>query len=94
MNNRHFKVGGIYYELHRAKHEARNTKRQKPGENIMNTQNQPTDENVKDLVCPDCRAELTRRRTRKPDACEMLCGGCGQIFDVCDLETVEKLKQT
>ena len=64
-------------------------------EKIMTkTQNQPIDENVKDLVCPDCRAELTRRRTRNPDACEMLCGGCGQIFDVCDFETVEKLKQT
>lgn len=61
---------------------------------MANTPNQPSDENLKDLVCPDCRAGLTRRRTRDPDACEMLCGGCGQIFDVCDLETVEKLKKT
>jgi len=63
-------------------------------EAIMNTTNQPADGDLKDLVCPDCRAELTRRRTRNPDACEMLCGGCGQIFDVCDLETVDKLKQS
>jgi len=60
----------------------------------MSTQDNISDADLKDLVCPDCRAELTRRRTRNPDACEMLCGGCGQIFDVCDLETVEKLKQT
>lgn len=60
----------------------------------MDNENKLTDENLKDLVCPDCRAELTRRRTRNPDACEMLCGGCGQIFDACDLETVEKLKRT
>ena len=60
----------------------------------MNEMNKPTDNDLRDLVCPDCRAELTRRRTRNPDACEMLCGGCGQIFDVCDLETMDKLKQS
>lgn len=48
---------------------------------------------TEDLRCPDCRALLKRRRSRTPDKCEMLCGGCGQIFDVCDLETVEKLKR-
>ena len=46
-----------------------------------------------DLHCPDCRAVLKRRRSRNPDNCEMLCGGCGQVFDVCDLETVDKLKE-
>lgn len=45
------------------------------------------------LRCPECRAPLKKRKTRKPDECEMVCGGCGQMFDVCDLETVEKLKK-
>ncbi len=45
------------------------------------------------LRCPECRASLSRRRTRTPDECEMICGGCGQMFDVCDLETVETLKK-
>ena len=44
------------------------------------------------LKCPDCRYPLKRRRSRKVDECEMICGGCGQSFDVCDLETVDKLK--
>ena len=26
------------------------------------------------------------------DQCEMVCGGCGQIFDVCDTDTVDRLK--
>ena len=47
-----------------------------------------------ELRCPECRAQLKRRRTRTPDECEMVCGGCGQTFDVCDLDTVDKLKQT
>ncbi|MFY9943777.1 MAG: hypothetical protein WAK57_16500 [Desulfobacterales bacterium] len=46
-----------------------------------------------DLRCPECRAILKKRKTRKPDECEMVCGGCGQSFDICDLETVEKLKK-
>ena len=46
-----------------------------------------------ELHCPDCRAVLKRRRSRNPDSCEMLCGGCGQVFDVCDLETLDKLKE-
>ena len=45
-----------------------------------------------DLHCPDCGALLKRRRARNPDNCEMLCGGCGQMFDVCDLDTLEKLQ--
>lgn len=47
----------------------------------------------KPLKCPNCRAPLKQRRMRNPDKCERLCGGCGQIFDVCDLETVEMLKK-
>ena len=42
--------------------------------------------------CPECRAVLKRRRSRKVDACEMVCGGCGQIFDVCDTDTIAALK--
>ena len=49
--------------------------------------------NQPDLHCPDCRAVLKRRRSRNPDNCEMLCGGCGQVFDVCDLDTLDKLKE-
>ena len=44
------------------------------------------------LKCPECRHALKRRRSRKADECEMVCGGCGQSFSVCDLETVEALK--
>jgi hypothetical protein len=46
-----------------------------------------------ELRCPECRAQLKRRRSRKPDECEMICGGCGQTFDVCDLDTIAQLKQ-
>ena len=35
-----------------------------------------------ELACPTCKAHLKKRRTRKPDVCEMICGGCGEIFDV------------
>lgn len=45
-----------------------------------------------ELKCPDCRHPLKRRRSRRVDECEMICGGCGQSFDVCDLDTVDKLK--
>lgn len=45
------------------------------------------------LKCPECRAELKRIRARTPDRCEMICGGCGQRFDVCDLETLDVLKK-
>jgi ribosomal protein L37AE/L43A len=45
-----------------------------------------------DLKCPECRAVLKRRRSRKVDACEMVCGGCGRIFDVCDAEARGELK--
>ncbi len=46
-----------------------------------------------DLRCPECRAQLKRRRSRTPDKCEMICGGCGQSFDVCNLETLDELKK-
>jgi hypothetical protein len=49
-------------------------------------------EDKNDLRCPECRAVLKKRRTRNPDACEMLCGGCGRMFDVCDGGTLEELK--
>ena len=45
------------------------------------------------LNCPECRQPLKRRRTRKADECEMICGGCGAMFDVCDLDTVDELKR-
>ena len=38
--------------------------------------------------CPECRAPLKQRRSRKPNECELVCGGCGAMFDVCDLDTV------
>ena len=43
--------------------------------------------------CPECRQPLKKRRTRTPDECELLCGGCGASFDICDLETVDRLKR-
>lgn len=46
-----------------------------------------------DLKCPECRAQLKRRRSRHADACEMVCGGCGQTFDVCDMDTIAELKK-
>jgi hypothetical protein len=49
--------------------------------------------NANDLRCTECRAKLKKRRTRTPDKCEMICGGCGQSFDVCDLETLDELKK-
>ena len=48
---------------------------------------------AEDLKCPECRARLKERRSRRADKCEMICGGCGQSFDVCDLETLDVLKQ-
>jgi ribosomal protein L37AE/L43A len=58
----------------------------------MSDKTRPKDQNS-DLTCPECRAELKRRRSRNVDACEMVCGGCGQIFDVCDIDTVAELKK-
>ena len=49
--------------------------------------------NAINLRCPECRAKLKQRRTRTPDKCEMVCGGCGQSFDECDLETLDELKK-
>ena len=57
----------------------------------MNTRNETTKGND-DLRCPTCRAALKRRRSRHADECEMICGGCGESFDVCDLDTVDRLK--
>lgn len=58
----------------------------------MNEKIETTD-NKQDLKCPECRASLKQRRTRNPDECEMICGGCGQMFDVCDLDTLDSLKR-
>jgi len=52
----------------------------------------PTKESGEDLRCPECRAVLKRRRSRTPDECEMVCGGCGQSFDVCDIDSLDQLK--
>jgi hypothetical protein len=48
----------------------------------------------KELACPTCKAYLKKRRARKPDVCEMICGGCGEIFDICELETADKLRNS
>jgi hypothetical protein len=52
------------------------------------------DINSDQLKCPECRAVLKRRRSRKADACEMVCGGCGKIFDVCDTKQLDALKDS
>jgi uncharacterized protein YbaR (Trm112 family) len=44
------------------------------------------------LKCPECRATLKRRRARTSSECEMVCGGCGQMFDICDAETARELR--
>lgn len=46
-----------------------------------------------DLRCPECRSPLKKRKSRKPDECELICGGCGATFDVCNLDTLEDLKK-
>jgi hypothetical protein len=46
-----------------------------------------------DFKCPECRARLKQRRSRKPNECELVCGGCGAMFDVCDLDTLDELKK-
>lgn len=43
--------------------------------------------------CPECSAPLKQRRSRKANECELVCGGCGAMFDICDLDTVDKLKK-
>jgi hypothetical protein len=55
--------------------------------------NDQQSEDLNKLKCPQCRAQLKQRRSRQPDKCEMVCGGCGQVFDVCNLETLEALKK-
>ena len=52
-----------------------------------------TDPEKPDLKCPECRSPLKQRRSRNPDECELLCGGCGAMFDICDLDTMEDLKK-
>lgn len=52
----------------------------------------PTRQVPDNLRCPTCRAVLKPRRSRRADECELVCGGCGESFDGCDLETVERLK--
>ncbi len=54
-----------------------------------------TDNNMDeaDLKCPQCHALLKKRRSRTPDQCEMVCGGCGKSFDVCNSETLDELKK-
>lgn len=59
----------------------------------MTSQSQSEKDSQANLRCPQCRAALKRRRTRTPDECEMICGGCGESFDVCDLDTVDQLKK-
>jgi hypothetical protein len=57
------------------------------------TDNTETNHPVKNLKCPECRAVLKPRRARRADPCEMVCGGCGQTFDVCDMDTAAELKK-
>ena len=58
----------------------------------MNDTNKKDNEKLK-FKCPDCRAPLKQRKSRKPNECELICGGCGAMFDICDLETVDMLKE-
>jgi hypothetical protein len=51
------------------------------------------EKNNDELRCPECRAALKQRRTRKPDACEMICGACGRMFDICDSGTLEEIQK-
>ncbi|MGM0539092.1 MAG: Trm112 family protein [Thermodesulfobacteriota bacterium] len=48
---------------------------------------------TKNFRCPECHQPLKRRRTWKPDECEMVCGGCGASFDVCDQQTLKRLQK-
>jgi hypothetical protein len=57
------------------------------------TRKPETDSNTDSLKCPTCRTALKQRRSRKADQCELVCGGCGEIFDVCDLDTVDRIKK-
>lgn len=50
------------------------------------------DPNDEMLKCPECKHPLKKRRTRTPDACEMVCGGCGKQFDICDADMMNQLK--
>jgi len=57
----------------------------------MKDTNEKSEEGLK-FKCPECRAPLKQRRARKTNECELICGGCGAMFDVCDLDTVEALR--
>jgi hypothetical protein len=50
------------------------------------------DDGADHLKCPDCHARLKKKRGRRVDECELICGGCGRVFDVCGPETLENLK--
>jgi hypothetical protein len=52
----------------------------------------PNESEAGELKCPECRYPLKKRRSRNSDACEMICGGCGALFDVCDDQTLKELK--
>lgn len=45
------------------------------------------------LNCPECGMGLKRRRSRNPDACELVCGGCGHLFDVCEPGALEDIRE-
>ena len=53
----------------------------------------PKEKEAPVFKCPECRTPLKQRRSRKPNECELLCGGCGAMFDVCDLDTLDDLKK-
>ena len=55
--------------------------------------NERQSDSTDDLKCPDCRARLKKRRGRRSDECELICGGCGRIFDACDPLVVDRLKK-
>ena len=51
------------------------------------------DGDSRELKCPECRRPLRKRRSRTPDECNLVCGGCGAAFDICDPETAARLKK-
>ena len=54
-------------------------------------ENTPSQTVPDSLKCPECQAQLKRRRSRNADECEMICGGCGQSFDVCSKDSLAAL---
>lgn len=57
------------------------------------TTSQDSPPEAEPLKCPECRYPLKKRRSRNNDACEMLCGGCGKQFDICDVDTLASLQE-